>query len=113
MSISFGGVGQTVVTLECKTGISIGDIVSMKDNNEVQAAVVDEKFVGVCVSKNGTYAGIQIKGAVTVKYSGTAPTVGYQTLAAGADNTVAVKPTGITYLVVNVNSTEKTATIIL
>ena len=107
MSVAFNGFNENVVTFEAATGVAAGKPVMISANNKVQA-VTSGAFCGICTNVRGGYAGVQLKGFVTVPYSGTV-TIGYQKLAAATGGKVTVDTTnGKAYLVVNVNSTAGT-----
>lgn len=109
MSISINGIGETVITLKTATTVNIGDFVTLSGNGIAVKAETNAEPVGVCVSKNGTYLGVQIAGGMTLPQDGTL-TIGYhpvKTAAAGLALATAGKPR----LVISV--TENTADIIL
>ncbi len=118
MQVGFEGIGRVVATFACKeeeenSVIKIGDVVSMSGNGEVKKAAAKDLPAGVCVSRNGGYAGVQLKGAVTLPYTGTAPQVGYNILAADGNNGVTVSTTGLQRLVLAVDTANTSATILL
>lgn len=107
MSVSFNGFNENVATFEAASGVAAGKPVMVSANNKVQA-VTSGAFCGICTNVREGYAGVQLKGFVTVPYSGSV-SVGYQKLAAASGGKVAVDTTnGKEYLVVEVNSTAGT-----
>ena len=90
MNVGFEGIGRTVATFACKAGEedtlpAVGDVVTLSASGEVKKSAAKEHFAGVCVSRNGGYAGVQIRGAITLPYTGdSAPTVGYNGFTAGS-----------------------------
>ncbi len=107
MSVNFNGFGEEITTFEAAAGVAAGKPVMISANNKVQA-VTSGAFCGVCTNVRGGYAGVQLKGYVTMPYSGTV-TVGYQKLAAATGGKVTVDTTnGKEYLVIDVNSTAGT-----
>lgn len=112
MEMSVNGIGTVVVTLK-GAELSVGDLVMMDGNFGAKKAGTDAEPVGVCVSKNGSYAGVQIKGGVQVGCSDSTLTPGYQMLKATATNEVAKGTTGVPHLVVSVDTAAKTAEIVL
>ncbi len=82
MSISFQGMGEQLVSFEAGT-VTAGYPVSMSDNGKVANAGNGDCFAGVAVHKSDDgFAAVQLKGFVTLAYSGTAPSLGWQRVAA-------------------------------
>lgn len=115
MSISYEGIGAWCATF-AGDGAEEGEVVKASANGTAAVCAAGESFCGVvaAVSRDKTAYSVQLAGFATVKYSGeTAPTVGYCTLAADGDGGVSVQAGGRSYLVVEVNAAESTATIML
>jgi hypothetical protein len=116
MKVSFEGIGETVVTFY-NNGAAAGDAVKLSANGKVAEAASGERFMGVCTSAEADFAAVQISGVVTMPYTGTAPSVGYGYLL--SDGTGGVKvdsastKTGGEYLILDVDTTAKTAAFIL
>lgn len=113
MSVSTKGFGENVLTLKTNGSLKAGVPVKMSANDTVVAATADSRFCGVSVSVDGGYAAVQLTGAVTLPYTGTAPTVGYSAIAADGNGAVTANAKGGTYLVFNVNTTAKTVSFML
>ncbi len=119
MNVGFEGIGRTVATFACKAGEedtlpAVGDVVTLSASGEVKKSAAKEHFAGVCVSRNGGYAGVQIRGAITLPYTGdSAPTVGYNGFTAGSDKAVQVSADGIKRLTMAVDTQTKAVTILL
>lgn len=111
MSLSFKGIGETVITFNGYA--DVGDIVNIEGNSTVSKALADKDIIGVCVSTNNDIVGVLIKGVVTLKYTGNAPTLGYNSLVTAGSNSVKVSASGIKYLVLDLNTTTKDVTILL
>lgn len=111
MKLSFSGLGEVVATFS--GNVKVGDIVSIGDNESVAKANADKDFIGVCVSNNSKLAGILLKGAVTVSYTGAAPTVGYVGLVTAGSNAVKVAVDAKKTLVLSVDTVHKTVTVML
>ena len=103
MSISFKGLGENVITFKTTNAVA-GEPVTISANERVTKSTSGETFCGVAVSVSEDYAAVQISGFVELPYSGTAPTVGYNTFVANGNGGVRTNTTGRTLLVVNVNS---------
>ena len=102
MNISLNGYGTGYVTLEAAEGLTEGVLAN------------GEAFIGPVLSVRDGLALVQLSGICTVAYTGGAPTLGYDMLA--ADTSGGIKTTeagGRTVLVTAVDSTAMTAEILL
>lgn len=80
----------------------------------VDLCEADDLFDGVVLVVGEGVCTVQVKGFVTLTYTGTAPTIGRVKLEAGADGAVQVDAeNGREYLVTDVDSTAKTVTFLL
>lgn len=111
MNVSFNGFGENVLTFEASGTIAAQSPVMVTDNGKVAAA--SGVFCGICTAVRNGYAAVQVKGYVTVPYSGTAPTVGFVKLKGADGKAVVDAANGREYLVIDVDTTAKTAGIIL
>ena len=108
MSISYEGIGEWCATFVCGA-VSEGDIVKVSANGT-------DGFCGVvrAVAHDGKACTVQLGGLASVKYSGTAPAVGYTELMADGSGGVS-KPgenqSGSSYLVLSVDSAADKAVI--
>jgi len=112
MSISFEGVGQVCATFLCSK-LAEGQVVKMKSGGTVGACSADDPFCGVALCCKDDACTVQVGGFVSVGYSGTAPAVGWSTLAADGKGGVKSAASGVTCLVADVDTTAKTVTIML
>lgn len=129
MSISFEGIGEMTATFlkDEDSTLKPGQVVCITGNNTVGLGTAGTVPCGVAatVAKDG-YVGVQIGGLAEVAYSGTtAPTAGWNTLAADGNGGVKVvaastntqssestsSTTGRHYLAVSVDTTAKRAVI--
>ncbi len=110
MNVCFKGYGENVVTFEIDGSITDGAPVMVSDSGKVKAA--SGAFCGVCVSQRGGYAAVQLNGYAKLPY-GTAPSVGYAKLSASAGKVNKDDTNGREYLVVDINTTDKTVGVIL
>lgn len=116
MKVSFEGIGETVVTFynDTLSPAAAGDPVKISGNGEVCECANADKFCGICVFADGEFAAVQMKGYVKLAYSGeTAPALGFSTLAADGNGGVCVNSSGVTYLVIDVDTTNGTAGVML
>ncbi len=113
MSISFHGIGQVCATF-LGDHITEGHVVKMSDRGAAAACSDGNDFFGVAMCCKDDACSVQVKGFVTVGYSGTVPAVGWTALAANSSGGVrSVSSGGRSYLVVNTDTTAKTVTIML
>lgn len=111
MELSYNGFGRQVASF---TGsVAVGDLVSLSGSGTVAKASADKPLVGVCVSKRGELAGVQLRGAVTIGYTGAAPAPGKAALVTAGNNLVKTAATGDALLVLAVDADRKTCTVLL
>lgn len=111
MSVSFGGIGEVVVTFEAAEGTTAGQPVKMTDSGKVMACASGDRMCGVALfAAEDGHAAVQLRGYVKLGYTGTAPTVGYGYLKAAADGKVAAatSTTGGEYLIIDTDTDAKT-----
>ena len=79
-------------------------------NGKVAAA--NGAFCGVCTNVRNGYAAVQMTGYATIPYT-SQPSVGYSKLSAASGKITADNENGREYLVIDVDTTAKTAGIML
>ena len=112
---SYEGIGQWAATFACSS-VSVGQVVKVSSNGTVSACSAEDAFGGMvlAVSRGGDACTVALGGMVTADYSGeSAPTVGWCTLSADGTGGVAADEDGRAYLVVDVNTTDKTVTFVM
>lgn len=107
------GFNTKAVTLYTDDDIKIGDPVKLLEDACAAPAAATEKFCGICTDKRGNYITVTLVGYAQTKYSGTAPTVGYNSLAADGKNGVAVNDKGRELLVLDVDKDNNIVAIML
>jgi len=113
MSVSFGGMGEIFATFKTDGTVEAGKAVQMQDSDTVTACGAGGKFIGIAIGTAADgYATVQLKGYTEMAYTGTAPTVGFCFLAGAAEG-VTVSENGREYLVVRVDTANKTAGFIM
>ena len=115
MNVSYEGIGQWAATFAC-SGVSEGQAVKVSGNGTVAACAENGGFDGevLSVARDGKACSVAMGGMVTVSYSGTAPTAGWNTLAAdGKGGVTVVSEGGRSYLAVEADTAAKTVTIVL
>lgn len=106
MNTSLNGFNSKIATFSSSTA-SKGDVVSMSGNGEVSKAAANAAFCGVCTDKRGNCVSVRLSGYSKLSYSGTAPSVGYASLAADGNGGVKTVTTGGRELLVTDVDTEK------
>ena len=115
MKLSYQSCGELVVTFAASDAVE-NNVVKVSSDSTVSECDEGDLFCGVVrsASRDGLAASVQIAGLARVSYSGTtAPSPGYDTLSADGDGGVQVDEDGKSYLVLSVNTTDKTADILL
>ncbi len=112
MKTSVIGIGETVITLPAEETLALGDFVTINDGGTAVKAANDAEPVGVCVSLNGAYAGIQVKGGLRAPCTDSTLKPGYQLLKV-SDGKIFKGTTGTPHLVVSVDTTLQIAEVIL
>ena len=110
MSISYEGIGEWCATFVCGA-VSEGDIVKVSANGTVGKCTAG---VVRAVAHDGKACTVQLGGLASVKYSGTAPAVGFSELVAdglGGVSKPGENQSGSSYLVLSVDSAADKAVI--
>lgn len=106
--ICLQGYNSRYITMLADGEIAPGDLVVMSGNNTVKKAA-SGKFVGVAHAIRGGYVLVQTGGYAVLPYSGTAPTVGFATLAADSNADAVADASGREVLVTEVDAAAQTA----
>lgn len=113
MSVSFEGVGQVCATF-LGGGLTEGHLVKLTGNGTVGACSADDEFCGMALCCKDDACTVQVRGFVSVGYTGTAPGLGRKALCADGKGGVKTAASGgVTCLVADVDTTAKTVTILL
>ena len=115
---SVQGIGAVVVSALCYSEVSGGAPVRYFVNNEVTPALSEQIFHGICLhNKKGAVTSVQIRGFVTVSYTGDDPMIGYERFIANAEGSVKVDTSDNVdnplRLVVEVDTEEKKVTFMM
>ena len=100
--ISFEDIGSVVATFLADSGVKGGQVVKLTGNGQVGPCSAGDAFCGVALEPRKGGAAVQVKGFVTVPYTGEL-TLGWATLAADGSGGVKANATGVTALVVSVD----------
>lgn len=102
---SFEDIGAVVATFAAGSGVKGGQVVKVTENGTVDACSDGEAFCGVAMEPRKGGAAVQVKGFVTVPYTGEL-TLGWATLAANGSGGVKANSTGVQALVVSVDGVD-------
>lgn len=64
--ISFEGIGEVAATFACEAGVQEGQVVKLTGNGAVGACGDKERFCGVALVNNGSFASVQVSGLAEV-----------------------------------------------
>ena len=109
MKVCFEDIGHMSATFAVENGEG-GMPVKVCANGTVKACADGEAFCGVMEGKRAGFAGVQLHGFVTLGYTGSAPALGYNELAADGQGGVKVSAGGRKCLVVSVEPDGKSVT---
>lgn len=113
---SYQGIGELAIAVY-DNGMNIGSVARIGKNDTGYWCKSGEVFHGVCLWHKDNTATLQVKGFVTVPYSGTtAPTVGYCEMVADGNGCVKVASDvagNVKRLVVAVDTTAQKVTFLL
>ena len=110
MNVSFEEIGHLSATFpvaECE----VGQVCKINAEGKAAPCGAGEKICGFVEGIRGGYAGVQLHGFAKIGYSGSAPVCGFANLTADGNGGIAVNESGKSYLVVKVDTVEKTAVI--
>lgn len=113
MNNYFSGFNTKEITLFATENVKAGDAVGLNDAITVTTPAAGAAFCGVCTARRNKHASVVLTGHTTVGYNGAAPTIGYCKLVCDGNGKVKVSDSGREYLVVEVDTSEKTADIIM
>lgn len=113
MNSNFTGFNTKEVTLAVSGNVTAGAPVKLTAGGDAAPCASAEKFCGICSAVREGYASVIMTGYAVASYSGTAPSVGFNKLAANGNGSVTVNENGKEYLVVSVDTTEKIIEILI
>lgn len=111
--ITFDSIHQTYVTFAAAEGFDGSQPCKLTANGTVGACAAGDEFVGVAGVTREGIVGVAMGGFVTLPYSGTAPALGYGTLAADGNGGVKTASTGRRCCVAEVDTVAKTVGLFL
>ena len=111
--VSFEDIGAVIATFAAQDGVKPGQMVKITANGEVGACSANDAFAGQAQSVRGGFAGVQVKGFLTLPITGSVA-LGRVSLAADGTGGVQTASTGgVPALVVSVDAAAKTAVVCL
>lgn len=113
MKVAFGGYGEKLVTFEAAEGVAAGMPVMVSANGKVVSCTAGKAFCGAAVNVRDGFAAVQLAGYVRLPYTGSAPAVGYQTLAGDGTGKIKTDAAGRQTLVVDVDTSAAVCGVIL
>lgn len=110
---AFDGFDTTEATFLKDKNVAVGKAVGVGTLKRASILADDGLFCGICSAVNDLYASVILKGHARVKYSGTAPTLGYNKLASDGNGYVKVSENGRHILVLDIDTVNQLIDIIL
>lgn len=107
------GFNTKAITLYANDNIKPGTPVKLTENAGAAPAALNEKFCGICIDQRGNYVTVVLSGYCETPYSGTAPIIGYNNLAADGNGGALTHKDGRELLVFQVDSENKMISIML
>lgn len=111
--VSFDGIGEVVATFFAGETVTPGQVVKVDGDSTVAGCADGEAFVGLALSNECGCAGVQVKGFMTLPYSGAAPTVGAAVLAADGKGGVKTAGSGVACTVASVDSAAERVVVLM
>lgn len=102
--VSFDGIGETAATFFAGETAQPGQVVKMSGSCTVSPCAAGDAFVGVATSCKNGCTGVQVRGFMTLAYSGTAPAAGPAVLAADGKGGVQTAQTGVSCTVIGTDA---------
>lgn len=113
MNTYLNGFDRKEVTFIAGATTTEGNTVNLLSKSTVGASPAGSDFTGVCTLVRNGMASVVLRGYVTVPYSGTAPSIGYNKLAADGNGGVQLSEDGRHILVADIDREALTCGIVL
>lgn len=113
MNLSYQDIGQVCAGFRADAGLSADKLCKVTGNGTVGSCAKNDVFCGVAMKVRNGMATVALRGFITVKYAGTAPTPGECKLAAASAFEVQVAETGRSCLVVSVDTANQEVTVLM
>jgi hypothetical protein len=113
MICNANGFAQQVLTMTTAASLDCGTPVSLSGNFTAAAASNGDAVFGVALSCRDGVCAVQVQGAVTLPYTGSAPTVGFGSLVCNGSGGVKTSAEGTPTRILAVDSVQNTVTFML
>ena len=114
MNSNLNGFNVKEITLYADGNIQPGMAVSVKENHTAAIPSANERFAGICTAVRGGYVSVALTGILTVPYSGTGISVGYNPVTADGNGYIKFNVSSSEeFLVFDIDETEHLMTILL
>ena len=113
MNCNANGFAQQVLTCTTAASLDAGVPVKLTGNFTASAAANGDALFGVALSCRDGVCAVQVQGAVTLPYTGTAPAVGFGTLACNGSGGVKTDANGTKVRILAVDTVKTAVTCIL
>lgn len=113
MNVYLNGFDRKEVTFNAGDGVKEGKTVNLLTKTTVGASPLDNNFFGVCALVRNGMASVVLKGYVTVSYTGTAPSLGYNKIASDGAGGIKLSDSGRYIIVADVDAIKGTCGIVL
>lgn len=113
MNLSYQDIGQVCASFQAAMGLQAGNLCKVTVNGGVSACAKGDVFHGVTGKVHNGMTAVTLRGFVTVRYTGTAPALGENTLVAASASEVQVSDSGKSCLVVSVDTANQEVTVLL
>ncbi len=101
-------------TLYTEADIKAGMSVELDSDGKAVIAGSNSRFIGICTKAEGNYISVALTGIVTVPYTGSAPSIGYELLSGDGNGNVKFNGgSEVDHLVLSVNTEDKLVTFML
>ena len=111
--VSFEDIGAVIATFAAQDSVKPGQVVKITANGEVGACSAKDAFAGQAQSVRGGFAGVQVKGFLTLPVTGSVALGRVSLEADGTGGVQTASTGGVPALVVSVDATAKTAVVCL
>lgn len=113
MNVYLNGFDRKEVTFKAGSDAKEGKTVNLLTKTTVDASPLDTNFLGICTLIRNGMASVVLRGYVTVAYSGTAPSLGYNKIASDGAGGIKVSDSGRDILVADIDAVNSTCGIVL
>lgn len=113
MNVSFDGFSQEILTFMVSSDIPAGTPVDVVEGGYVETVSSGGDFSGVVIKCDGEYASVLMKGVVKVKCKDSSVSEGMVPLVSDGSGYATIGTEGIRHTVLEIDTDNKTATILM